>query len=529
MKNKKVMVWLPLLFSVTMIVGMYLGYKMKEAIPGRSFFYVEKRRPVQEVLDLIENKYVDNVDMNRITDTAIQAILYQLDPHSVFIPPDEAVTLKEDLSGRFFGIGIEFTVIDDTINVTNVLKDGPSAQAGIETGDKLLKIDDSTVSGVKISSEKVRKLVRGAEGSDVKLILLHNSNQKVVNVKRASIPLTSLDASYMVNNSIGYIRLNKFSQETYREFMIALENLQKQGMTKLMLDLRDNGGGILDDAVEIADEFLDGNKLITYIEGKHSKKKEYRCKRPGLFEKGSLVVLADEGSASASEILVGALQDWDRATIIGRQTFGKGLVQEQFALSDGSALRLTIARYYTPLGRSIQRSYSNGQKAYYDEIFNRYQYSETGSTDSIKKDLGKAFITHGGKTVYEGNGITPDIFIGFDTTLNNIDLTKLYLHNTISDFAYKFYITNKNILAKYNNNIDDFIKNFSLPEKDWNQFILQASRDSIKLDKITSNEKKAIDNRLKAYIARIGWDSKAFFQTLNASDPAYQKAIEILK
>ena len=307
MNDKKLQVWLPLLFSITMIIGMYLGYKMRDNMPGKSFFYNEKRRPIQEIMDLIQNKYVDDVKMDSLSDTAIQAMLNKLDPHSVFIPAEQLQEVNEDLAGKFFGIGIEFNIFDDTLNVTNVLKGGPGDKAGVMTGDKFLKVDDSTVAGKKMDGDKFRKILRGDRGTKVSISFLRGSAQKTVVISRDAIPLSSLDASYMLSKDIGYIRLNKFSSETYREFMQAMDALKKQGLQKLVLDLRGNGGGMLEEAVEIADEFLDADKLITYTEGKHAPKKEYRCRREGQFEKGPLVVLADEGTASASEILIGAL------------------------------------------------------------------------------------------------------------------------------------------------------------------------------------------------------------------------------
>ncbi|MBK7882403.1 MAG: hypothetical protein IPJ81_00075 [Chitinophagaceae bacterium] len=306
--------------------------------------------------------------------------------------------------------------------------------------------------------------------------------------------------------------------------MLALEGLQKQGMQKLILDLRDNGGGILDNAVEIADEFLDGNKLITYTEGKHLPKKEYKCKRNGLFEKGELVVLANEGSASASEVLLGALQDWDRATIIGRRTFGKGLVQEQYNLSDGSALRLTVARYYTPIGRSIQRSYSNGEKEYYNDMASRYY--EVINIDSAKNDSSKIFKTMGGKTVYGGAGITPDIFVGIDTALVTKTTIPFYARNTISNFAYKFYLDNKTMLLKYQI-VKDFNNNFSFTESNWNEFLLKAAADSI-TSTFTILQKQDIINRIKANVARILWRSQGYFEIINTNDQAISSALKVL-
>ncbi|MBI3884064.1 MAG: PDZ domain-containing protein, partial [Sphingobacteriales bacterium] len=322
--NKKLQVWLPLLFSITMIAGIYFGYSMRENMPNRTFFSLNKTHPIDEIMNLIEHQYVDEVKMAPLSDTAIIAMLSRLDPHSVFIPAEELQGVNEDLAGKFYGIGIEFNIFNDTIHVMSVLPDGPSFKAGILTGDKIIQVNDSIIAGKKITADGVRKLLRGDLDSKVTITIARNGKRRQYTIARDMIPVSSVDASYIIQDSTGYIRLNKFSQTTYREFMKALESLQKQGMKKLILDLRGNGGGVLDEATSIADEFLDGDRLITYTEGKHMPKKEYRCKRPGLFEEGELVVLADEGSASASEVLMGALQDWDRATIIGRRTFGKG-------------------------------------------------------------------------------------------------------------------------------------------------------------------------------------------------------------
>jgi carboxyl-terminal processing protease len=331
----------------------------------------------------------------------------------------------------------------------------------------------------------------------------------------------------MITNNTGYIRLNKFSSQTYREFMEALEALKKAGLQKLILDLRGNGGGILDEAVEIADEFLEGDKLITYTEGKHVEKKEYRCRRNGQFEQGTLVVLADEGTASASEILIGALQDWDRATVIGRRSFGKGLVQEQFDLSDHSALRLTIARYYTPIGRSIQRPYTNGGKAYYDEISNRYHDGETQTADSIKNDTSKVFKTRAGKTVYGGGGITPDYFVALDTSGFSKNSAMIYGKGTIGSFAYHFYLQNIAALKNYKTPAD-FIKGFSFSEDHWKQFVMAADKDSVNISSLPEKEKTDLINRIKSTIARQLWRNEGFFEVMNTGDEAIKRSLEIL-
>ncbi len=526
MMNKKLNVWLPLLFSITMIVGMYLGYKMRDANPNRSFFFKDKRRPIQEIMDLIQNKYVDDVKIDSLTDTAIHAMLNKLDPHSVFIPAEQLQGINEDLAGKFYGIGVEFNIFDDTINVINVLKDGPSDKAGLKTGDKFLKVDDSLVAGKKITGDKIRKLLRGDRGTKVTLALLRGTENKTISISRDAIPLKSVDAGYMIDKTVGYIKLNKFSSQTYREFMETLEPLNKQGMTKLILDLRGNGGGVLEEAIEIADEFLEGDKLITYTEGKHSPKKEYRCRRVGQFEKGALIILADEGSASASEVLMGALQDWDRATIIGRRSFGKGLVQEQYDLGDGSALRLTIARYYTPIGRSIQRPYSNGEKAYYNEITNRFHDGETESADSVKNDKSKVYKTMGGKTVYGGGGITPDYFVALDTAAVFETTAKIYSKGSLNVFTYKYYLQNQQRLAAFKSPAD-FISNFNFGEADWKQFETALAKDSINVTNIAAAEKTRLITNLKAGIARQLWRTEGFYETQNVSDDVVKKAVEV--
>lgn len=497
-------------------------------MPGRSFFFAEKRKPVQEIMDLIKNRYVDDVKMDELADTAIQAILTKLDPHSVYIPVDELQAVNEDLAGKFFGIGIEFNIFNDTLNVISVLNDGPGYKAGIVIGDKFLKIDDTLVAGNKKDADDFRKLLRGERGTTVNITYLRGSQKKQAAVTRDAIPLVSVDASYMINKETGYIRLNKFSTVTYREFMEALESLKKAGLQKLILDLRGNGGGVLDQATEIADEFLDGDKLITYTEGKHVEKKEYRCRRAGQFEKGTLVVLADEGTASASEILIGALQDWDRATIVGRRTFGKGLVQEQFDLSDKSALRLTVARYYTPLGRSIQRSYANGGKAYYDEVNNRYHDTAAVYFDSIKNNTGKTYKTKAGKVVYAKGGIAPDYFIALDTTGYNKNTALLYSKNILSRYAYTFYLQNQALIKNFKTP-NEFTRSFNFSEDNWKQFIDAAARDSIYLNIISAKEKYNLTNQIKSAIARQVWRNEGYFEVMNANDETIKKALQIIE
>ncbi|MGN6509302.1 MAG: S41 family peptidase, partial [Chitinophaga sp.] len=340
-------------------------------------FFRNNKGTIQEVMDLLKYNYVDTLDVTAAQEEAIEGLLSHLDPHSVYIPPADVQEVNEELDGNFEGIGVEFNIIRDTVNILNVISGGPSDAAGLLTGDKILRVSDSiVVTGKTISAERIRKLLRGPRNSTVKVSLLRGNRELDATIKRGIIPLNSVDASYMAAPGVGYIKINKFAATTYTEFMEATRKLQKLGMQKLIIDLRQNGGGLLDAATRLADELLDGNKLIVYTQGKNSPRQDYRCSRPGIFEKGALAILVDEGSASASEVLAGSVQEWDRGEIIGRRSFGKGLVQEPFDLSNGGTLRLTIARYYLHSGRSIQKSYENGREAYEEDIANRYNHGE---------------------------------------------------------------------------------------------------------------------------------------------------------
>jgi carboxyl-terminal processing protease len=528
MTPKKLNIWLPLLFSIVMIIGMMLGFKMKEAMPNRSFFSTEKHNALQEITDLLNSKYVDPLNMKTLTDTAIQAILSKLDPHSVYIPAKDLEQINDEIKGSFYGIGIEYAMIEDSLNIIHIVENSPAKKANLQIGDVIVKGGDSAISGIKIKTDKIRTILRGNEGSKIKLQIFRSGKLMDIEVSRGAIPITSLDAAYMLNDTVGYIKLNKFSTETYKEFMNGLLTLKKQHMTQLVLDLRGNGGGVLDEATEIADELLEGDKLITYTEGLHHAKKEYRCRRQGQFENGKVVVLADEGSASASEVLMGALQDWDRATIIGRRSFGKGLVQEQYDLSDHSALRLTVARYYTPIGRSIQRSYKNGKNSYYQEITKRITDGEIATADSIKNDTTKIYKSRAGKKLYGGGGITPDFFVAADTGSAGSLSSKLYLKGSINDFGYKYYKLHTKDLSIYKT-ASQFVKTYSLNNTDWNYFETLAAKDSINTKNISAKEKTFIENVLKASIARQLFKVDGYMQALNEKDACIKKALEVLK
>lgn len=527
MNKKKLQVWLPLLLSLCVVVGMFIGYRLRGNMPNRNIFFVEKQRPVQEVLDLIGKKYVDNVNLDSLGDLAIKSILDGLDPHSVFIPAVKLSEVNEGLEGVFFGIGIEFNILNDTVTTLRVLEGGPSEAAGIKPGDKILRVNDSLVAGNNTSAETLKNLIRGRGGSVVKLILLRLDHQIEKNVKRGPVKLSSIDASYMVNDTTGFIRINKFSENTYKEFMASMDKLNASGMKALILDLRDNGGGILTEAVHIADEFLSGNKLITYTEGAHSPKKEYRCDKPGVFEKGKLSVIINEGTASASEILAGALQDWERAEIVGRRSFGKGLVQEQYQLSDGSGLRLTVARYYTPLGRSIQRPYKNGNQAYYHEILDRFSTGEMESADSISHIGQKVYKTSGGRVLYSNDGITPDLYVPLDTSELAKPVMRSLLNGSLDKFAINYFLENQSYFARLRN-INDYVSHFHINDSTLRHFESLAKTDSVYFDLKNPQQAHQLALQIKQLTARLIWGTQGFFEVKNPTDSMFTKSLQAL-
>lgn len=527
MGSKKLQVWLPVLFALVMIVGMAIGFKLREKTSSiAGFLKLNQRNSVQEVLDLVQSRYVDEIGTDSITTTVIEQILAKLDPHSVYIPAEELKFANEDLQGNFKGVGVEFQVFNDTVNVINVMKDGPSDKAGLQVGDMIIRVNDTT-SLVKKDADAIRKALRGPEDSKVKVSILRNGQMKDITITRGVIPLPSVMASYIIAPKTGFIHLSKFSETTYEEFMSSLEALQAKGMDRLILDLRGNSGGLLQEAVQMADEFLDSDKLIVYTQGSHIKRTDHRSRRDGLFEEGKLVILIDESSASASEILAGALQDWDRATIIGRRSFGKGLVQEQYQLSDGAALRLTVARYFTPLGRNIQRPYTAGREKYLEEAYNRYENGELIHGDT-SQPTGKPYKTPKGRLVYGGGGITPDVFVGADSAKPDRSITALYTKGILQNFVYRYYVANRTAFSQYKDPAS-FSAAYDFGEKEWNALRDFAARDSIRLDNVPAKDKAETLRRMETLMARQIWRYAGFYEVYNKTDKAVQKALEILK
>lgn len=524
---KKLQIGLPLLFAIIMIFGMTIGYKLRENIPAnKGLFERGKRSSIQEVIDLIRSNYVDPIDTDTLVEEAVEAMLSDLDPHSVYIPASDLGDVKEDLQGNFQGIGVEFQIIRDTVHVVSVLPGGPSEAAGLKVGDQFIKVGDSLVAG-NISSDRIRSLLRGPGGSKVSVQMLRVQAKFNTTITRGTIPLFSVDATYMIDNQTGYIHLNKFSSTTYEEFMTAIEKLQAMGMKKLLFDLRDNSGGILGEAVDIVDEFIDEEKLIVFTQGAAQPKVEYKTKRPGQFEKGKLVILVDENSASASEVVAGALQDWDRATIVGRRTFGKGLVQEQYELSDGAALRLTVARYFTPSGRSIQKPYSDGRTAYRDELLERYHNGELVNGDSIKVAQGKAYKTKGGKTVYGGGGITPDIFVPYDTTGFTKDISPLFIDQDFGKFIYTYYLRNRTFLDKFKTPAQ-FAEGYNQENEAYQQLQQYIKVNNIQLPSLPENDQVELKKRIKTWLARQMFRMDGYYEVNNRYDQTYIRGLKEL-
>lgn len=533
---KRFNIWTPLTFSVILISGILIGFQLnKYLFNKRSIINTADRNDrLEEIIDVINAKYVDTVSTDSLYEDAISGILKHLDPHTVYIPARELASVTESLEGNFQGIGVEFHILNDTLMVTSVLKNGPSADAGVLPGDKIIKINDSTVAGININSDDIISKLRGLEGSDVNIKLLRTSEHKYldVNVKRGTIPIFSLDAAYMIDAETGYIRINRFSATTYREFMKALNALNKAGMKKMILDLRDNPGGYLDAATAIADELIGGEKLLVYTQGRASEKEEYLSGQKGKFEHGALVVLVDEGSASASEVLSGAIQDWDRGIIVGRRSYGKGLVQQQFDMGDGSALRLTIARYYTPSGRSIQRPYTNGKDAYEHDFEDRFTNGSLTSADTLMPtDTVKYFTNTLHRTVYGGGGIKPDIVVPYETNRFAGELYDLLSSEVLPNTIYEYFALHSTEFAAFKT-FGQFDKSFKI-----NNALLKTLKAAFS-DKYAMQSSKVwkeasamaiLENNIKATFARMLFRTNGYYQEINKDDNVVQRALRIIR
>lgn len=531
---KKYNVFLPILLALILIIGIWLGYFLSKRINDSSVY--NQNNPasttdkINSLLNYIEYQYVDSINKKDLVEKTVTSMLQSLDPHSSYISANEFDTVNEPLEGNFDGIGVEFNIIRDTIRVITPIQGGPSEKIGIRAGDKIIKVEGRNVAGVKITNKQVFGRLRGKSGTIVRVTILRSGIKKPLEFKitRNAIPLYSLDAAYMVNPHIGYIKISKFAATTYKEYLKAFNELSKLGMKKLILDLRGNPGGYLNAAVDISDEFLTSGLQIVYTKGKASPKKTYKATEHGSFENNPLVLLIDEGSASASEIVAGAIQDNDRGTIIGRRSFGKGLVQEQLQLPDGSAIRLTIARYYSPTGRCIQKPYSEDKSLYYSEENDRYANGELLNEDSIKLDKTKRYKTPEGKIVYGGGGIMPDVFVPIDTARTNAFLNKVFYSGAINTFAFEYADNNRAKLKAYST-ANNYINQFDIDQTILDEFYGYCSKQNLTLNN-SSKEKtnEALKPYLKAFIGRDVFDKDAYYPIINKKDKCILKAIEIL-
>ena len=528
-KNAAIIFRSAILILLGVTIGLYLS--------GDSFiardadFSSSGPSKLSKVLDLVRNKYVDSINVDSVEGETVNELLQRLDPHSLYLPAQQALSVNEKLEGGFNGIGIEYSLLRDTLVISYVYPGGPAALQGIKAGDKVVDVDEENFSGTNLTNERVNKKLRGTKGSGLLLAILpaNAKDLKLVNVKRDRVTLSSIDAAYKVDAETGYIKISKFATNTDADFRAELLKLKEEGVKKLVLDLRGNGGGYLNSATSLADEFLNSKQLIVYTKGIHEPRTDYFATDSGTFQDGKLAVLIDEYSASASEILAGALQDLDRATIVGRRSFGKGLVQEQFQFDDGSAVNLTVARYYTASGRSIQKTYKNGVASYRNELAERMRKGELFSAESNLNDSvlhnNSKYRTSNGRKVFSGGGIMPDIFVPEDTTKNTWLISQLNKNDIFTAYTIDYL---QPVLKSYTLD-DDFINGYSISDANLAHFIKYAS---LTVKDITKEElaasKAHLKTLLKANAAHFKWGDAGYYKALNSTDIALKKAVESL-
>lgn len=514
-----------ILLLVGITIGLYISRNNGDRNLGFSFSGDDK---LSKVLTLVGESYVDSVNVDSIEGASINELLQNLDPHSLYLPPQQAQNINERLEGGFNGIGIEYQLLRDTLIITQVYAGGPAAKAGLPVGSKVVNVDHKKFSGTKLTADKVNNIFRGEKDATIVMDVANADGKgtRAFAMKRGRVDISSVNAAYMANTNTGYIKISKFAATTDVDFRTALKKLKVDGMNKLVLDLRGNGGGYLSAATSMADEFLGKGKLIVYTQGVHEPRTDYFATDSGAFQQGKITVLIDEYSASASEILAGALQDLDRATIVGRRSFGKGLVQQQFPFGDGSAINLTVARYYTPSGRSIQKSYKEGVSSYRNELAQRMQKGELFSEQSNRNDTvfkGSSYHTSGGRKVYSGGGIMPDVFVPADTSQNT-----QVVQNLGELQLFSAYVIDKMqaLLGNYNTG-EDFMKHYIVSDDDYRNFILYSSHTLKEMDsRELLQSRDYIKSILKASAARFKWGDNAFQEVMNTNDVAYKKALE---
>lgn len=528
-------VWMPLLFALVLVVGMLIGMRLHPdqttivMEPQEEMVSVLGQGKLEELVRYIEAKYVDDVDRDELVDKTIASILQQLDPHSSYIPAEKLREINEQLEGNFEGIGVEFMILDDTLVVVSALAGGPSEAAGIRAGDKIIEVGDSVIAGVNIDSRNVMGLLRGEKGSQVEVGIrrVGESDLRRITITRDKIPMHSVDVAYMIDRQTGYIKINRFSATTYEEFMQALEKLVEEGdMEDLVIDLRHNPGGYLQQATNILSQLFETkDKLLVYTEGRSVHRSNYETTGRAFYDIDDVVVLIDEGSASASEILAGAVQDHDRGYIVGRRSFGKGLVQEQYRLRDGSALRLTVARYYTPSGRSIQKDYADAEH-YEEDLQGRLESGELTSAAEMPIEDTTRYFTSSGRVVYGGGGIMPDVFVPMNEVF--LDEDYLSLRQVVPSYVYRFMEEQGDRIDHYS--LKEFQRRFQVEEETYRAFLKYAAEEGVQPAAPPKDKVKAeLKRYLKARIAKHLFDDPGFYQVWNTGDPFLEKAMETLR
>lgn len=520
---------MPLILGVAVAAGIFIGGKLHFADSGdRLFSSNSKKDKLNRLIDYIDYDYVDDINTDSIVDVTVNGILENLDPHSVYIPKEDMQSVSENMKGDFVGIGVSFYAYRDSIAVVRAIANGPSEKAGIKGGDRILLADGDTLYGAKLKSDEIINKLKGSIGTNVNLKVFRKGEPKLLDftVKRSVIPIKSVDAAYMLTNTLGYIKINRFAESTYREFKKALNDLLKEGATELALDLRDNPGGFLNIAEDIVDEFLEEDKLILFTKNKRGNIEKSFATDKGDFQKGKLFVLINENSASASEIVAGALQDNDKGTIVGRRSYGKGLVQREMDLGDGSAVRLTVSRYYTPTGRSIQRPYNKGNDTYYDDYFERLESGELLDANKIKVADSLKFKTPKGKIVYGGGGIIPDVFVPIDNSMQNETLTFLERRGFIGYFIFEMLEKNRNAYKGLSKK--EFIENYKISDDMVFQFQEYVNeRTDSKVTFVAYHDE--VKQYIKANLADQLYGEGAFNQVLNQRDIMIEEVIELSK
>lgn len=522
-----------IIFVLTM--GFFLGIEVMIGIFNRHKPQFERggtpgSQKVETLIRAIDRKYVDVVDMDSIMDRVLPTILEELDPHSAYYPAEETQVSNDELHGSFSGIGIQFSVQDDTVRVNSVIHGGPSEKVGVLAGDRIVLINDSLFAGKKIPSNEIVKNLKGPKGTTVKISVMRNGEPNLVDftIERGDIPVKSIDAAYMITDEIGYLMINKFGETTFSEMLVSLADLTSKGMKKLIIDLRGNSGGYLGAAIQMVNEFLPKNDLIVYTQGAHNPMAKQFADGRGHYKTLPLVVMIDESSASAAEIFTGAIQDNDRGTVVGRRSFGKGLVQEPIEFEDGSSIRITIARYYTPSGRCIQKPYGESDEDYAMDIVKRYEHGEFFNADSIKQNEDEVYKTKGGRTVYGGGGIMPDVFVAQDTTGYSNYYSNVVRKSLINKFSFKYVDGKRSEFSKFKaySEMEEYLDADNVLTK----FYDYAAKNGVKRDRsLTTPARKQMRTALYGNIIYDALDMQDYISFINLTDPTVSKAIEVLK